>query len=492
MIRIRTFALGPIALLSLLFPTLSIADHPKHDGKMAVFGTLHAHSVLSGDVKDEDGFTPMEAFDYARENGLDFLGISDHHKPTGAPGGSKFHMATTTYKQKLVAVADQVNTAHAGKFVAIPGIEWGTVATGNHINIFGATTLPPDTIDDDDYKELYAWIGSNARFAQWNHPYGWGDKSNRNKDVGNYGKDLYDSTAQFVAAANPSVQLMSIICTVFGGHINGALAESEDKTHRDVKTTALNIYKRHLDMGFHLSPAGSQDTHRVNPGTVTAARTGVWVDALSLDGITEGFKANRTFATEDDELAVALQVEYDGNTYWMGDTVPLKEEQAEVTVVLHVSQAKGSDNDSKSEGPYTARLFSDQDGIGGGKAAEWIAEEIPANTKVKKFTVPVIAGEYFYFQITEQNGKDNRLGDGDDETGPDGTGDPDGFRDDLNDEAWTSPIWFELVAAPSGFVWSKNSSIFHDPDCWAVKRISDHNRKEGVAPDGKTKHDCHP
>ncbi|MCH7720670.1 MAG: CehA/McbA family metallohydrolase [Planctomycetes bacterium] len=484
MIRIRTFALGPIALLSLLFPTLSIADHPKHDGKMAVFGTLHAHSVLSGDVKDEDGFTPMEAFDYARENGLDFLGISDHHKPTGAPGGSKFHMATTTYKQKLVAVADQVNTAHAGKFVAIPGIEWGTVATGNHINIFGATTLPPDTIDDDDYKELYAWIGSNARFAQWNHPYGWGDKSNRNKDVGNYGKDLYDSTAQFVAAANPSVQLMSIICTVFGGHINGALAESEDKTHRDVKTTALNTYKRHLDMGFHLSPAGSQDTHRVNPGTVTAARTGVWVDALSLDGITEGFKANRTFATEDDELAVSLRVEYGGKTYWMGGNVPLTTEEADVTLLVDIHQLSTT-NDPTDEGPYTVILFSDSDGVGGKKAAEWDTFDARAG-ETTRIEVPVVVGEYIFLEIVEQNGKDNPVGDGED------VEEPLDERDNMNDSAWVTPVWFTGQAAGAAFVWSKNSKIYHDPNCWAVKRIGAANRREGSAPAGKTKHACKP
>ena len=72
-------------------------------------------------------------------------------------------------------------------------------------------------------------------------------------------------------------------------------------------------------MGFHLSPAANQDTHGKNPGAVTAARTGVWASALSYDGIISGIQANRVFASEDDEMAVALQVEHGGKTYWMGE-----------------------------------------------------------------------------------------------------------------------------------------------------------------------------
>ncbi len=59
---------------------------------------------------------------------------------------------------------------------------------------------------------------------------------------------------------------MSIICTVFGGHIGGEHAHSELKTHRDHRTDALNIYRTHPNMGLHLSPAANQDTHGKNPG----------------------------------------------------------------------------------------------------------------------------------------------------------------------------------------------------------------------------------
>ena len=90
--------------------------------------------------------------------------------------------------------------------------------------------------------------------------------------------------------------------------------------------------------------------------------------------------------------------------------------------------------------------------------------------------------------MTEQDGSDNPVGDGEDETSVDGSSVPDGQRDDLNDSAWTTPIWFTTGSA--AFVWSKNSNLYHDPDCWAAARIGAANRREGPAPSGKTKHNC--
>jgi hypothetical protein len=489
--RITNSVAGILTLL--LLASISTAQTPpSHDGKIAVFGSLHAHSTLSGDVKDAKGLTPLEAFTYARDNGLDFLGISDHHKPAGAPGAPRYSLSATDYENRLVAVANQLNTQHAGDFVAIPGFEWGTIATGNHINVFGSPRLPPDTIDDDDYNELYAWINANALFAQGNHPYGWASASNRNKQVGNYGRALFVDTEEFVSSADDALSLMSIICTVEGGHISGAHAPSQAKTHRDVHPKALREFRRHLDMGFHLSPSANQDTHGKNPGTVTAARTGVWVDSLTLVDITEGIKANRVFATEDDELAVAMQVRYNNKTYWMGETVPLAADEQDVLLVVMVSQTNDSNGDSASEGPYVATLYSDSDGIGGAKAAEWETFDIPANSNLLEVEVPVVAGEYFYLEVHELGGTDNPTGQGVDETSTDGSDGSDGIRDDLNDSAWTSPIWLALAPSGSPFVWSINSKIYHNSDCWAAKRIGAVNLRIGEAPEGKTKHDCHP
>ena len=455
---------------------------PEHDGKRAYFGTLHAHSELSGDVSVANGLSPEEAFDYARTHGLDFLGVSDHHKHPDAPGGAQYHMEDSEY-QTLLDAAGAINLANPGTFVAIPGIEWGTVATGNHINIFGAATLPPDTIADTEYDELFAWVKTAARFAQCNHPYAWAAESDENLDVGNYGLALYASTDLYVAAADPALQLMSVICYTPSGH-----SGSEEKPHRETHSKALQIYREHLNYGLHLSPAGNQDTHKSNPGAASAARTGVWADELTLDGIAEAMSANRVFATEDDELAVGFQVRHSGVTYWMGETVPLDAE-SEVTVVVHVEQAPGSDGDSVEEGPYTARVHIDQDGVGGAFAAELSVYEF-ASAGDWEFPVTVAPGQYFFLEIEEKGGKDNPLGDGEDAAGADGGTDPDGFRDDLSDSAWTSPVWFSAGSSGATYVWSVNSTLYHDPGCWAVAQIGAANRREGPAPAGKTKHLC--
>lgn len=98
-------------------------------------------------------------------------------------------------------------------------------------------------------------------------------------------------------------------------------------------------------------------------------------------------------------------------------------------------------------------------------------------------------GQYLYLVVTEQNGKDNPVGEGEhiyiNGTGASGA---DGKRDDPNESAWTSPVSF-VQTAPAGpeaptFVWSKNSSVYHDPNCFVVPAIGAANRREGPTPAG--------
>lgn len=164
-------------------------------------------------------------------------------------------------------------------FIAIPAIEWGTAATGNHVNLIGADATPPDRVRNEDYNELYEWAQQDhVEFIQFNHPNSGPSGDNRRR-VGNYGEALYASTEDFVEAVDDIVNTMSIITTVPGGHLTGRDRHSEDKTHREAQWE--NWYKRYLNKGLHVSPAANQDTHWRNWGTVTAARTSVWVDNVT-------------------------------------------------------------------------------------------------------------------------------------------------------------------------------------------------------------------
>lgn len=168
-------------------------------------------------------------------------------------------------------------------------------------------------------------------------------------------------------------------------------------------------------MGFRLAPAANQDTHWRNAGTVAAARTAVWSDTATYADLMRAFRANRVYATEDDELAVAFQVAYVGRTYWMGETVDLGAEEVTVKLKVKVWQVASSDGDPTDKGPYAIDVVSGWDDLGKRRAnigETYIVQSGPTRT----IDVPVRAGEYFYLVVSEMNGKDNPLGDGADES----------------------------------------------------------------------------
>lgn len=472
-------------------------DKEQFGGKHLLFGNLHAHSSLSDDVHHRDvDMRPESAFAYARDNGLDFLALSDHHK--AANSNNRLFLTEDEFQNGLAAVADTFNARH-DDFVAIPALEWGNTSTGNHVNIVAPAQLPPDSILNDEYDELLEWAADNAGFVQFNHPHSWTRDSDRNRDVGNFGEELYASTVDFVDATDGAVATVSIITTVFKGHISGPLKFSEDKTHRQMEWE--NYYKKYLNMGFRISPSASQDTHWRNWGTVTAARTAIWADDISLGSLIAAFQANRVYASQDDELAVVFQAVKDGRVHWLGDTVALGADEEEIFLRARIWQGRGADGDDQDEGPYTIEVISDWDGKGGREAAVWTTiEDVPSGELVE-IPLTVVDGEYIYLHVTEQNGKDNPIGDGED-IFRNGTNrrEADGLRDDMNDSAWTSPIWFarpsaNLTATAAGsrnrYAWGAGAHLFHDADCWAAALIGEARRKSANAPpQGFEKHQC--
>ena len=84
------------------------AESPSYKGKMVLFGNLHAHSKLSDDVRDPNNeMSPLQAFTFAGQNGVDFLAISDHHKATDS--NHRIFMTASEYDNQLFDVADTFN-----------------------------------------------------------------------------------------------------------------------------------------------------------------------------------------------------------------------------------------------------------------------------------------------------------------------------------------------------------------------------------------------
>ena len=141
-----------LSVLLSLFPVSSFAASNEFDNHQVLFGNLHAHSSLSDDVPDRDELKPLKAYTYARDNGLDFLVLSDHHKATDS--SHRLSLTASEFKTKLRKVALDFNSANPGEFIAISGLEWGNTATGNHVNIINPRELPPNSIKDKDYDDL--------------------------------------------------------------------------------------------------------------------------------------------------------------------------------------------------------------------------------------------------------------------------------------------------------------------------------------------------
>lgn len=420
------------------------AQDRAHDGKIVAFGNLHAHSRLSDDVrKNLPNMWPADGFAAADAAGLDFLAITDHHQAIDSP--RRLALEKREYKEKLYEAAMKYNARRRGEFVAIPGLEWGNTATGNHVNLIGARALPPDTIRDGDYDKLYDWARTHCEFVQFNHPDSWAGQSRRNLRVGNFGIALYADPRAFVNHADPVAKTISVISSVKGGHISGPRRHSKEKTHRETSLKNFGHFLDYLNMGFRLSPAANQDTHGNNWGTVTAARTAVWTDELTYPKLMDAFRANRVYATEDDELAVVFQVRHGNRTYWMGESVPLGPRLiGHVMVRVKLWQLAGTDGDPTDEGPYTVKVWSDRDGAGNGSRASVRSEfrNIAAGT-LTAIPLEVVRGEYVFLEVVEEGGKDNPVGDGADEViNETGAAGSDKKRDNLNDTAWTSPIWF--------------------------------------------------
>lgn len=478
------------SIFLLLFMSLSSSflggrlSEGDHEGKRVFFGNLHSHSFLSDDVKVSyhDLMTPVLAFEYAKKNGLDFLAVTDHHMAVDSD--YRLFIENHEYVNSLFSEAKKFNENNEGEFVAIPGIEWGSVASGNHINVFGANSLPPDHIKENDYHLMYEWALKNADFVQWNHPDAW----QGNKNVGLYGENIYSNAELFVDEVDSVVKTLAILTSVYGGHLRGDLRLSDKKTHRKIRWH--DYYKIFLNMGLHLSPSADQETHTPNWGTVTAARTAVWADSLNYESLMESIKENRVYVTEDDEMAVVFQAEYDDDVFWMGEKIPIEEEEVELDLLIKVWQKPGIDNDPIDEGPYRLEVFVDNDGVGGQLASVALIEEVESH---KELIVPITAvkGSYMYLRVMEMGGKDNVVGDGADNyiNGTEAHS-FDGKRDNLNDMAITTPIW--LVGPDvKKYVWSSKNNQYHEPYCWFVERIGATDKREGEkVPEGYQRHQC--
>jgi hypothetical protein len=425
--------------------------HATFGGMTCYFGVLHAHCVLSPDFLPRpsnfaqyaalvnstnparfaipDG--PVAAWERAAGPAkLDFLALSDHlHGKEGQAEPCPHEMPIGGYKL-LLDSARKINTdpQFQGKFLAIPAMEWSTIGSGNHVNIFFAGKAVPNSVKNGDFRRLLDAYLNHSNFerdnplllVQLNHP-----NQNGGSIGTNYGRNL------FPVGFGGDREFTDSFGKVYVGieHINNSsnlgngntLERNEHQEGDDLE----GLYKSYLNMGLRLAPVGDHDNHRANWGRHTAARTGVWARSLSAADFVEAYRARRVFATEDNEMSVRFM----SGDQWMGATVPVAQQGAVRTFTVQVDQMADTDaGQVQNEGPYMVELFGDD--TAGGPVAQKLPFQVNGQTRTSilvnqgqsvQIRRRVTPGNYLYLHVRETNGQDSG---------------------EKNADAWTAPIFF--------------------------------------------------
>jgi uncharacterized repeat protein (TIGR01451 family) len=238
--------------------------YPLPDGMCVYYGDLHSHTGYS----DGQG-TPEQAYQMARDNGMDFFATTDHAEQLS---GDEWNI--TLALAQAATVEDH--------FIALRGFEW--TSNYGHINVFN--TAKRVRSNDSRYNtipEFYAWLSDPARInsvAQFDHPF--------------YPEDPFDNW-QYDALAD--------------GHVN--LIEA-----RNGNFVMIEEYHEALAAGWHVGAVSNSDTHLPNWGE-RRARTGIIAPGLAYHHVINALHARRTFSTDDENLILALRA----NGSWMGSVI---------------------------------------------------------------------------------------------------------------------------------------------------------------------------
>ncbi len=265
------------------------------------FGNLHSHTAYSDGSKDSATTgvnTPREAYFFAQASQhFDFLGISEHnHTQAG--------MRLPRYAKGL----QQADSATVnGEFVALWGMEWGIIAGGGHLLIYGYDNLIgweagsyDEFIAQRDYRGL--WRKINARpgaFASCAHP--------DNSDYNNLRTGAFDDAAD---------------SALVGSAFRSGPAFSTDIAYSDPSSSSYEAYYRALlTRGYHVGPFYDHDNHNTTFGRTTEGRLVALADTLTKSALLSAFRERHFYASDDWNTEVSLNLTADTLTYIMGSIV---------------------------------------------------------------------------------------------------------------------------------------------------------------------------
>lgn len=236
------------------------------------YGIPHCHTILS-----TGRGSPIEALEYGRHNGIDFMIITDHNGYLLDKISDKDSKLTKW--QFLLKSIEKFNKKH-DDFVGIAGFETHSDPWGD-LNIINSNTYFRGTVND--INSLMLWLLAHQEaIVSINHPHKYIDKLTYNPYLNDYLKTIE------VGNGSPP--------------------------HKYVRYD--KYYFSLLDKGWKIGAINSQDNHRINFGE-SENLTGIITNKLDVVSIIDAFKNYRTFSTESKTLKLYFTI----NSCFMGSTI---------------------------------------------------------------------------------------------------------------------------------------------------------------------------
>jgi hypothetical protein len=348
------------------------------------FGTLHSHSDYSDGNKDNPGYRPADGYAYAMNSMcMDFLGISEHnHYSTfNNPGDSLPNYHKGSFQ------ADSFTAVHSANFLALYGMEWGTISGGGHVIIYG------DGMDD-----LFGWESGSGVWGPVNNYDVYVAKGDYTGASGLF-KTINDNVAKntFATLAHPNSSDYNNISNitydaVADNAITGSAVESGKATSTDVTYTDpaasmsyLWYYQKMLARGYHLGPTIDHDNHNTTFGRATYSRTAVVAPSLSKTDIISAMRNMHFYATQDCDTKVDFTI----NTHIMGSIFTDRN-----APIINVNLTDGST-------VLTGAVINLMYGVpGSGVTAQQIASATGSSMTYVDNSLADLSTGYYYLDIT--------------------------------------------------------------------------------------------
>lgn len=251
------------------------------------FGQLHSHTAENSDGAG----TLAEAYSYARDVAkLDFFAVTDHSNSfdTSSPDDKAGTYNLGDYNKnnpKWVNGQQAAINARRENFISVYGYEMTWSGGPGHMNTFATEGFVSrnnkelnNKSNDAGLRAYYQLLKDTPNsISQFNHP---GETFGTFSDFA-YLDPIIDARISLIEVGNGE-----------GAVGSGAYFPS------------YNEYIKALDKGWHLAPTNNQDNHKKKWGDANTARTVIYTNDMSVNGLYDALRDMRVYSTEDNNLDV--------------------------------------------------------------------------------------------------------------------------------------------------------------------------------------------